>query len=151
VHTGAVEERAVDTQAAGAHPSTVLRRSRSARRRLVAIGAAAVFALIVAPIPTLTWQASLVAIAVGVCVVFLVVTGRPVRADPAKPVGGRGAIPWIVLIVVFTVLELSALLTGSRPGFPTLSGLIGPMFLDTTTRLVGYVAWLGTGYWLLRR
>ena len=51
VHTGVVEERAVDTRAAGAHHPTVRRRSRSARRRLVAIGAAAVFAFIVAPIP----------------------------------------------------------------------------------------------------
>lgn len=138
-------------QAAGAHPPTVLRRSRSAGRRLVAIGAAAVFALIAAPIPTLTWQASLVAIAVGGCVVFLVATGRPVRVDRVERINGGAAGPWIVLIVAFTVLELSALLAGSRSGFPTLSGLIGPMFLDTTTRLVGYVAWLGSGYWLLRR
>jgi len=151
VEERAVEERAVDAQTPGAHPPTVLRRPRSPRRRLVAVGAAAVFALIVAPIPTLTWQASAVAVAVGVCVVFLVATGRPVRIERAEPVDSRGAIPWIVLIVVFTVVELSALLAGSRPGFPPLSGLMGPMFLDTTTRLVGYLVWLGTGYWLLRR
>lgn len=114
------------------------------------VGALAV-ALLAAPIPTLTWQASAVTTAFGLLVVGLVVIGYPEREGGAKPVTVRAAAPWIVFVPALVVLEFAALAAGSRPEVPTISSFLGPLFVDPTVRVVGYMAWLCTGYWLVLR
>ncbi len=142
-NNGAMDEPLVDQRPAG------LRGARLHPRLTVAV-AAAVFALIAAPIPSLTWPATAVTLGVGTVVLFLVASGRPARTQP-RDVRGRRLLPWLVISAVFTLVELAALATGSGPDFPTVSALLGPVFTDTGPRVVGYFVWLCSGYWLLKR
>lgn len=139
-----MEEPLADQRPAG------LRELARARPRLAVAVAAAAFALIAAPIPSLTWPATAVTLGVGTVVLFLVASGRPVRTVPGD-VTGRRFLPWLVIAAAFALLELAALFTGSGPDFPTVSALLGPVFTDTGPRVVGYFCWLCTGYWLLKR
>ncbi|MGH3814797.1 MAG: hypothetical protein ACRDUV_20520 [Pseudonocardiaceae bacterium] len=144
-------KRVADAPAASAPLPAVPRGLARARTPLGVFVAALVVAVVAAPIPTLTWQATVVTGVIGVVAVVLVASGRLARTGAARPVTVRAAAAWLVLAVVFTVLELVALFTGSRPEFPTISHLLGPEFVDSTVRLVGYIAWLCAGYWLVRR
>ncbi|GAA4688918.1 hypothetical protein GCM10023215_26310 [Pseudonocardia yuanmonensis] len=112
---------------------------------------AVVVAVLVSPIPTLTWQATAVTAAIGVVGAVLAASGRLGRVGGRRRVTVRSATPWGVLVVAVLALEIGALLYGYRPDFPTISYLLGPEFVDRTVRLVGYVAWICGGYWLARR
>ena len=120
-------------------------------RRLVVTAAAALIAPLAAQIPSLTWPATAATLVVGTGVVFVVARGWPARTTPSRPLTHRRAVPWFVLAALFTALELATLLAGSQPGFPTVSALMGPLFVDTGPRVIGWFAWLTTGYWLLQR
>lgn len=108
-------------------------------------------AVLVSPIPTHTWQATAVTVAIGVVGVAVAASGRLGRAGGRTRVTLRPAAPWVALVLAASALEIGALLHGYRPEFPTISYLVGPEFVDRTVRLVGYVAWLCGGYWLARR
>jgi hypothetical protein len=108
-------------------------------------------AVLVSPIPTHTWQATAVTAAIGVVGAAFAASGRLGRVGGRTRVTLRAAAPWGALVIVVSALEIGALLYGYRPGFPTISYLVGPEFVDRTVRLVGYVAWICGGYWLARR
>ncbi|MGH4018164.1 MAG: hypothetical protein ACRDT0_02750 [Pseudonocardiaceae bacterium] len=122
-----------------------------ARTRWTVVAAAALIAPLAAQIPSLTWPATAATLVVGTGVVFAVARSWPARTTPSRPLTLRRAAPWFALAAVFTALELATLLTGSHPGFPTVSALMGPLFVDTGPRMIGWFAWLTTGYWLLQR
>lgn len=122
----------------------------TAHPRLTVAATAAAFALVAAPIPSLTWPATAVTLGVGTVVLYLVASGRPARTPP-QGVAGRRIVPWLVISAFFALMELAALFTGSGPDFPTVSALLGPVFTDTGPRLIGYFVWLCSGYWLLKR
>lgn len=121
------------------------------RTRWTVVVATAVIASLAAQIPSLTWPATAATLVVGTGVVFVVARGWPARTAPSRPVSLRRAAPWFVLAAVFTALELATLIAGSQPTFPTVSSLLGPLFVDTGPRVIGWFAWLTTGYWLLQR
>lgn len=120
-------------------------------RWAVVAAAAALIAPLAAQIPSLTWPATAATLVVGTGVVFVVARGWPARTTPSRSLTLRRAAPWFVLAAVFTALELVTLLAGSHPGFPTISALMGPLFVETGPRMIGWFAWLTTGYWLLQR
>ncbi len=121
------------------------------RTRWIVVAVAAVIAPLAAQIPSLTWPATVATLVVGTAVVFLIARGWPARIPPSRPLTRRSAAPWFVLAAVFVALELATLLAGSRPDFPTVSGLMGPLFVDTEPRIIGWFVWLTSGYWLLQR
>lgn len=125
--------------------------ARRARTRWAVVAVAAVVAPFAAQIPSLTWPATAATLAVGTVVLLLLARGWPARTVPARPVTARRAAPWFALAAGFTALELTTFLTGSHPGFPTVSALLGPVFVDPGPRVVGWFCWLTTGYWLLQR
>ena len=122
-----------------------------ARTRWAVLAVAALVAPVAARIPSLTWPATAATVAVGVLLVLVLARGWPPRVVPVRPLPLRRAAPWFVLATVFTVLELATFLTGSHPGFPTVSALLGPQFVDAGPRVLGWFAWLTTGYWLVQR
>ncbi len=122
-----------------------------ARTRWAVVAAAALIAPLAAQIPSLTWSATAATLVVGTGVVFVVARGWPARTTPSRSLTLRRAVPWFVLAAVITALELATLLNGSHPAFPTVSSLLGPLFVETGPRVVGWFAWLTTGYWLLQR
>ncbi|MPZ65732.1 MAG: hypothetical protein GEU83_09540 [Pseudonocardiaceae bacterium] len=124
---------------------------RTARTRWTVVAVAALIAPLAAQIPSLTWPATATTLAVGTGVVFVIARGWPARTAPSRPVTLRRAAPWFVLAAVFTALELATLIAGSQPTFPTVSSLLGPLFVDTGPRVIGWFVWLTTGYWLLQR
>jgi hypothetical protein len=125
---------------AGASPGT----------RLAVLAAAVGVGLFAAPIATHTWQATAVTVAIGLVAVAAMITGRPRRIG--RPVRlARSAAPWFVLFAVVTAVELGALAWGDRPAFPTLSWLLGPYFVEPAVRFGGYVVWICSGWWLVRR
>jgi hypothetical protein len=75
----------------------------------------------------------------------------PPRRRPAPlHIDGRGALVWLVIVLVFTVWELYALALGGD-SHPTLSALAGPLLAPSTHRAVGYLLWLASGVWIARR
>lgn len=127
------------------------RLSDRTRTRWTVVAAAALIAPLAAQIPSLTWPATAATLVVGTGVVFVVARGWPTRTAPSRPLTLRRAAPWFVLAAVFTALEIATLVHGSQPEFPTVSSLLGPLFVDTGPRVIGWFAWLTTGYWLLQR
>ena len=122
----------------------------SAGTRLGVLAAAVVVGLLAAPIATHTWQATAVTGAIGLVAAAAMITGRPRRIG--RPVRlARSAAPWFVVFAAITVLELGALAYGDRPSFPTLSWLLGPYFVEPVVRFAGYVVWICSGWWLVRR
>ncbi|MFR9803187.1 hypothetical protein ACL02T_12915 [Pseudonocardia sp. RS010] len=115
------------------------------------LAVAVAVAVLVSPIPTQTWQATAVTAALGVVGAAVAVSGRLGRVGGRGRVTLRSAAPWVALVLAGCALEIGALVHGHRPEFPTISYLVGPEFVDRTVRLVGYVAWICGGYWLVRR
>jgi hypothetical protein len=58
---------------------------------------------------------------------------------------------WIALGVSACLLELGVFLWGNDDAHPTLSILVDPVLATYPGRVLGYVAWLGTGAWLVSR
>ncbi|HEY3869128.1 MAG TPA: hypothetical protein VGM10_12290 [Actinocrinis sp.] len=75
----------------------------------------------------------------------------PPRRRPAPlRIDGRGALVWLVIVLVFTVWEFYALAFGGD-SHPTLSALAGPLLAPYTHRAIGYLLWLASGVWIARR
>lgn len=65
--------------------------------------------------------------------------------------GRRTAVTWLGLGVTFCLWELAAFLTGNNAAHPTFSMLADPVLADYPGRVAGYLVWVGTGAWLVRR
>jgi len=63
----------------------------------------------------------------------------------------RGVVPWAVLALLFGGWELPAALWGNDSAHPTLSLLLDPVLETYPGRLLGWLAWLGVGRWLVTR
>ena len=74
------------------------------------------------------------------------------RAPPRQAVcPPRCVIPWIVLALLFGGCELTAALWGNDSAHPTFSLLLDPVLETYPGRLLGWLAWLGVGRWLVTR
>jgi hypothetical protein len=116
---------------------------------LTAIGLG--YALVAGGFRKLTIPAELGTFTVGALVSWLALRKDCRRRAAPAHLSGRGLLPWAVVLAVFAVWELYADFRGSTPDHPTLSILMGPALQDPVNRALGYVLWLATGVWVVRR
>jgi hypothetical protein len=118
--------------------------------------AAAGFSLFAGRFAPLTAPAEFAVLTAGTAVIawaFCLVPGAPgVRRRPAPDsAGGRGALVWLALLLVFTGWELYALFASPSAAHPTVSALSGPLLAPHWHRAAAYLLWLAGGVWLARR
>ena len=89
------------------------------------------------------------AAAVALPAVALVVLAARRGPPPRVVLARRHVAPWVGLLVLFGAWELTAALWGNDAAHPTLSLLLDPVLATYPGRLVGWVAWLGLGRWLV--
>jgi hypothetical protein len=109
------------------------------------------YALIAGSFARLTVPAELATLVPGAGLLWY--AQRPTTPRFAAPdrIEGKGALPWAVVAVAFTIWELYAALRGSTPAHPTLSILMGPLIDPPPARAIGYGLWLAVGLWAVRR
>jgi hypothetical protein len=106
------------------------------------------YALLAALCRPLTGPALVAVAVVGVPLFCAGVWRRPVSAGP---VGGRSAAVWLGLVCVGVAFELGLWLGPNDTDHPTLSTLADPVLNTYAGRVLGYVAWIGSGVWLVTR
>ena len=121
----------------------------------VLVGAAgfSAFASLFAP---LTAPAEFAVLAAGAVVIgwaLGLLPGVPAarRLPGPESAGGRGALVWLALALVFTGWELYALFASPAHAHPTVSALAGPLLAPHWQRAAAYLLWLAGGAWLARR
>jgi len=118
------------------------------RRRAVIVGAVVAYALLAAGCRPLTRPALGAVLVAGIPLCWLGVRRRPRRAPPA---GARTAAVWLGLLGLVVAFELGLWLGPDDPAHPTLSTLADPVLSTYPGRVLGYVAWVGSGAWLVSR
>ncbi|HTF10764.1 MAG TPA: hypothetical protein VK659_21585 [Asanoa sp.] len=108
----------------------------------------AFLSLVGGQLPSFTTRANLYTICLGGSMLWLGLAGRARRPLPARL--GAGTAWWLVPVAIFGVFEGSTFLLGSMAEYPTFSKLADPLLEDELLRSVGYFAWLG-GFWALVR
>lgn len=97
----------------------------------------------------LTVPAAVAVVLAGAVLLALAARRRPL---PRRLVGSRrGALPWLVLLLLLASWELTAVFWGNDRAHPTLSLLLDPVLDTYPGRLIGYLAWLSVGRWLVTR
>ncbi len=97
----------------------------------------------------LTESAAVVVLLPGVT---LLVLAAWQRRPLGRAVCSRGSVlPWVVLVLLFGGWELTAALWGNDSAHPTFSLLLDPVLETYPGRLLGWLAWLGVGRWLVTR
>ena len=111
------------------------------------------YALVAALCRPLTVPALVAVMVVGVPLFCVGVWRRPVVAGPAgaRSAGARSAAVWLGLAFVGVAFELGLWLGPNDTDHPTLSTLTDPVLNTYVGRVLGYVAWVGSGVWLVTR
>jgi hypothetical protein len=131
----------MDEQRAAARPVTLSRTVALA----AAIGLYALAAAIARPLTDpATWTVLLPGFA-------LAVYGLRRPPTRARRTNRRTTVTWIGLGLAFCAWEVVAFHWGNDQAHPTLSLLFDPALETYPARFAGYVAWLGTGAWLVSR
>ena len=108
-----------------------------------------VYAALAALCRPLTVPAAVAVVLAGAVLLALAARRRPL---PRRLVGSRrGALPWLVLLLLLASWELTAVFWGNDRAHPTLSLLLDPVLDTYPGRLIGYLAWLSVGRWLVTR
>lgn len=139
-----------------------MRRLRDGRRTAAAWLAAAGFAgfagfaALAGRFAPLTAPAEFTVLAAGTALIawaLRLAPGAPAPHRHPAPdnAGGRGALLWLALLLVFTAWELYALFASPAAAHPTVSALSGPLLAPPWHRAAAYLLWLGAGAWLARR
>jgi hypothetical protein len=97
----------------------------------------------------LTAPAAVVVLLLGAALLALA-TWRRVPQGPTV-CSRRSVVPWVVLALLFGGWELTAAVWGNDSAHPTFSLLLAPVLETYPGRLVGWLAWLGMGRWLVTR
>jgi hypothetical protein len=118
---------------------------------LVAVAGVFAYAAVAGGFRRLTVPAELGTFLPGAFITYLAMRRGCRRFRAPEHLDGRGTAAWGAVLVVFGIWELYADFRGSTPDHPTLSILMGPILADPLHRGVGYVLWLATGVWLVRR
>jgi hypothetical protein len=118
-------------------------------RRLLLVGLAiATYAAFAATARPLTDPSTLTVLVPG-----LAVAGYGVRRTPYRLIHTTRATTatWVGLALALCAWELVAYYWGNDQAHPTLSLLADPVLDTYPGRVAAYVAWLGTGAWLVTR
>jgi hypothetical protein len=109
------------------------------------------YALIAGSLRRLTIPADLATLLPGGAIVWYAL--RPTTAHFPAPARftRRDALAWSLVAAAFGIWEAYAALRGSTHAHPTLSILLGPLIDPPPARAAGYVVWLLTGVWVVRR
>ncbi|MFX0581363.1 hypothetical protein [Nocardia nepalensis] len=130
-------------------------RSEPSRRRVPLLIVTAVLAAGGAATRPFSWSAT-ASVAIAAVVVFVLVwRGKPERT-PRTARLRRGVVVWSTLLAAVSVWEANAFArqpdwTRASYDHPTLSTLLDPALEQWPLRLVGWLAWLGFGWWLVTR
>jgi hypothetical protein len=117
-------------------------------RRAVTVGAVIGYALVAAACRPLTGPALVAVLVVGAPLCWLGVRRGPRHAQPA---GAGSAAVWLGLLVLGVAFELALWLGPDDAAHPTLSTLADPVLSTYPGRVLGYLAWIGSGVWLVSR
>lgn len=92
-------------------------------------------------------------VAVLAAAAVLVAVAVAVRGRPPSPAAcpRRSLVPWLALAGLLAGWEFLAVAWGNDSAHPTLSLLLDPVLDTYPGRLVGYLAWLLVGRWLVTR
>ena len=121
-----------------------------------ALVAAAGFSALASLFAPLTAPAEFAVLAAGTAVIVWALRLVPGAPDPRRlpapdSAGGRGALVWLALLLVFTGWELYALFASPSDAHPTVSALSVPLLAPHWHRAAAYLLWLAGGAWLARR
>ncbi len=110
---------------------------------------ALLYAVLAALCRPLTAPAAVVVLLPGAALLALAVW----RRTPQRRTGcsRRSLVPWVVLALLFGGWELTAAVWGNDSAHPTFSLLLTPVMETYPGRLLGWLAWLGVGRWLVTR
>ena len=97
----------------------------------------------------LTAPAAIVVLLAGVALLTLAARRPMPRWRAVCP--RRCIVPWAVLALLFAGWELTAAFWGNDSAHPTFSLLLDPVLETYPGRLLGWLAWLGVGRWLVTR
>jgi hypothetical protein len=120
---------------------------RLARRGGVAVAVVA-YALVAALCRPLTHPALAAVLVAGIPLAWIGIRRRPRRA---APVDGRSAALWLGIAALGAAFELAVWLGPDDVAHPTLSTLADPVLSTYPGRVLGYLAWIGSGVWLASR
>jgi hypothetical protein len=91
------------------------------------------------------------AVAVALPGIALVAVAARRQSPPRAVLPLRQVAPWVGLVVAVAAWEAAATLWGNDAAHPTLSLLLDPVLATYLGQLVGWIAWLGVGRWLVAR
>lgn len=109
------------------------------------------YALIAGSFARLTIPAELATLLPGAALVWYALRPTTARFPAPAPFPRRSTVAWIAVGVAFAIWELYAAARGSTHAHPTLSILMGPLIDPPPARAAGYVVWLLSGVWVVRR
>lgn len=119
-------------------------------RPVVVVPVFVVLAVVGAQFPSFSWRANGYIVAIGAALCWLGISGRLPKRPVPTGLGARAAW-WLVPALLLALTELTDFLFGSTVAHPTVSLLLDPLLAGEVGRALGYLAWLG-GFWgLIRR
>jgi hypothetical protein len=116
-------------------------------RPIVMVPLLALIAAVGGAFGSFTLSANLLVLAVGGTMMWLSLSGRTARRPKPQRLG-RGAMWWMLPVLVIALTELYAFLNTPRPDHPTLSALADPVLENYLARAASYFGWL-VGFWAL--
>ena len=122
---------------------------RSWDRPLVVFPLFALIAAVGGLFGSFTAEANLLVLAVGGTLIWLSLSGRTFR-HPSPGRLSRGAVWWMVPVLMVALTELYAFSHQPRADYPTLSLLADPVLDQYLPRSAAYFGWLA-GFWALVR
>ena len=138
--------------ASGPAPAPVPLRAAHPTSTMITLGAVGLgYALIAGSLRRLTIPADLATLLPGAGIVWYALRPATARFPAPARFTRRDAAAWIVVAAVFGIWEAYAALRGSTHAHPTLSILLGPLIDPPPIRAAGYVVWLLSGVWVVRR
>jgi len=117
-------------------------------QRVALAAAVLAYALVAAACQPLTWPALVAVLLPGVPLVWLGLRREP---PGGTPLGRRSVAVWLGIVAVGAAGELALRLGPNDLTYPTLSTLADPALATYPGRVAGYLLWIGTGLWLVRR
>ncbi|MEV5837171.1 hypothetical protein [Nocardia sp. NPDC052112] len=104
---------------------------------------------------SLSWQAMIMVLVPVAVALILAIRRAPTQARAGAAVR-RGVIVWSALLAAVSAWEIYAFVRQpewAHPSYrhPTLSTLLDPALEHWPLRVVGWLVWLGVGWWLVAR